>query len=594
MNSKRTIFLSIALMLAVCLGTSLQLCAKTTTYDYIKYNQVGFYPDQEKEIIIEDKAGKSYTLTDANGKKVASGKSKDTRKSPFNAKQRSIIDLSSITAPGQYTLTVGKNKASIIISEKALSALETAAIKAFYYQRSGMAIDSKYAGQWNRKAAHLDTKVMIHPSAATAKRPAGTIISSSKGWYDAGDYNKYVVNGAFSVALMLNAYSENKDYFDKLNLNIPESGKGLPDILAEIKYELDWLLTMQDPNDGGVYHKLTTPTFFKVTTKPSECDQQRYVIEKTTAATLDFAAVMAQASEIYFPYDSQYAQTMLKAAALAWEWAENNPKVYYDQTTLNEKYDPDIKTGTYADNYVSDEWFWAATTLYLSTNESKYYAKVTKYKPKSLTLPNWSKVSGLGCTAWAFAKNLKGNDAEIQKTMQQYIIAYAEKANADLYNSAFNTPYGNTAKDFFWGCNCDKLATQGIYLLQARKLALEQGKTEKAKEFLTNACRDADYLLGRNATGYCYVTGFGGKSPQHPHHSLSASDGIMAPIPGFMVGGPNPSTDESLKSSYMSDSPDESYTDDQGNSRVNEIAINWNASLVAFIGSLCADYDNIH
>src|SRR3712207_6095163 len=116
-------------------------------------------------------------------------------------------------------------------------------------------------------------------------------------------------------------------------------------------------------------------------------------------------------------------------------------------------------------------------------------------------------------------------------------------------------PYGNDAGDFFWGCLAEKCANQATSLVYAWLLTGE-------RSYLTNAYRNMDYLLGRNATGYCYVTGFGTKSPLHPHHRLSASDGIAEPLPGFLVGGPNPGRQDGV--SYPSNLPDESYADVEG------------------------------
>lgn len=130
---------------------------------------------------------------------------------------------------------------------------------------------------------------MVHPTAASTKRPAGTIISSPKGWYDAGDYNKYIVNSGFTLGLILQSYQLHQDRFNALNLQIPESDNNIPDILDEMMYNLEWMLTMQDPTDGGVYHKLTTPNF-EGFVMPEDCKQQRYVVQKTTTTALDFAA----------------------------------------------------------------------------------------------------------------------------------------------------------------------------------------------------------------------------------------------------------------------------------------------------------------
>src|SRR5207249_4670200 len=129
-----------------------------------------------------------------------------------------------------------------------------AALKGYYYQRASMPLEARWAGKWARPAGHPDTAVIIHTSAASAQRPAGTIIACSGGWYDAGDYNKYIVNCGITMATLLSAYEDFPHYFDTLNTVIPESGDKVPDILNEIIYNLRWMLTMQDPNDGGVYN----------------------------------------------------------------------------------------------------------------------------------------------------------------------------------------------------------------------------------------------------------------------------------------------------------------------------------------------------
>ena len=120
---------------------------------------------------------------------------------------------------------------------------------------------------------------------------------------------------------------------------------------------------------------------------------------------------------------------------------------------------------------------------------------------------------------------------------------------------------------------------QGVSLMYAYLLT---GKDV----YLTNAYRNMDYILGRNATGFCYVTGLGTKSPKHPHHRLSASDDIEDPIPGFLVGGPNPGQQDGAF--YPTASPDESYVDTEDSYASNEVAINWNAALVALASSLDA------
>ena len=163
--------------------------------------------------------------------------------------------------------------------------------------------------------------------------------------------------------------------------------------------------------------------------------------------------------------------------------------------------------------------------------------------------------------------------------MLQQLTAYCDAAIQDVATSSFQSPYGNKPTDFGWGCLAEFCCCQAMALLYADKV---MGETKYRRYALQNA----DYLLGRNATGYCYVTGFGDKSPMHPHHRPSEADGVDAPFPGMLVGGPNPGQQDKRDlgpAVYPSNVPDESYVDAMQSYASNEIAINWNASLVAFL-----------
>ena len=168
--------------------------------------------------------------------------------------------------------------------------------------------------------------------------------------------------------------------------------------------------------------------------------------------------------------------------------------------------------------------------------------------------------------------------------MKTMMLAYCDKRLATTATSSFQTPTGNNAREFGWGCLAEAFCANGMTFLFAHKVTGQQ-------KYLTAAMQCADYILGRNATGYCYVTGFGLKSPMHPHHRVSEADGIKAPIPGLLVGGPNPGQQDNRDGSinYPSKEPDESYIDNTPSYASNEIAINWNATLVGMAGWL----DNI-
>ena len=327
----------------------------------IRRNQVGSYPQQEKYVVIEgmNPAGK-LRVTTPDGKVL---KPKTVRKavSPWSGKTRYVVDLGQMSEAGNYQISVGGKQCDFRVSQHPYKDIATASLRLFYLIRSGVAIEG--SGDYNRPVGHPDTHVLVHNSAASPLRPTGTVISSPYGWYDAGDYNKYVVNSAFSIGLMFSAYEQLRPYFANLSVNIPESNNQTPDLLDEIMFNLQWLFTMQDPYDGGVYHKLTTPNF-EGFIMPTDCKQQRYVVAKTVTATLDFAAVMADAARLYEPYSKDYPGFAAQAAAVAeraYQWAKANPEAFYHQEQLS---NPAVTTGGYGDGSARDEFFWAASALY--------------------------------------------------------------------------------------------------------------------------------------------------------------------------------------------------------------------------------------
>lgn len=565
-----------SILLTVLACTVLNLQAKDDVQ--IRRNQVGCYPQQEKVIVVEGaNPGSKVRVTTPDGKTV---KAKSVRKavSPLSQKTRYVVDLGNLTLAGDYRVTLGNESCLLHVSEQPYHNIATASLRLFYLIRSGVPITR--GGAYNRPIGHADTRVLVHNSAASPLRPAGTVISSPYGWYDAGDYNKYVVNSAFSIGLMFAAYEQQRDYFAQLKTDIPESGNQTPDILDEMMFNLRWFLTMQDPYDGGVYHKLTTPNF-EGFVMPRDCRQPRYVVAKSVTATLDFAAVMADAARLFEPYQADYPGFSAQAAAMAeraYQWAKANPKAFYRQRQLK---DPAITTGEYGDGNAADEFFWAASALYRLTGRQTYLNDARQYQPRQFTTPTWGNVASLGAFEWLASP--AASPADESKTLRDEMLtqltAYCDAAIQGVGETSFQSPYGNSPHQFGWGCLAEHCCCQALLLLYADKMT---GTTQYRRYALQNA----DYLLGRNATGYCYVTGFGDQSPMHPHHRPSEADGVEAPFPGMLVGGPNPGQQDKRDlggAVYPSNIPDESYVDAMQSYASNEIAINWNASLVAFL-----------
>ncbi len=558
-------------LLAIILFAS---CAKAPVSNPIKVNQVGYYPDAKKVAVLDNFHADTVRFVNAEGVCVGLTGCQCETVSPWSGKKRAIVDFSMLTIPGEYTIQAGEYTQTVTIREHALEEVAKAAMKAFYLQRSGIAIEEEYAGIYARPLGHPDTLVYIHESAATETRPAESTISSPYGWYDAGDYNKYIVNSGFAIGAMLIGYEMAPDYYDTIDLNIPESGNDVPDFLDEIMFNLRWMATMQD-EDGGVYHKLTEPAF-EGFIKPTDCKKPRYVVQKGTAASLDFAAVMAMAYRLY-KHDGEYGAFVmngLEQAKRAFAWAEQHPEVYYTQNANNKVYNPAITTGAYDDEDCRDEFFWAATELFFATGDEYYLQLVEKHAPAAFAIPSWGGVDGLGIYEWL----LQAPGAEFCNPYYQSLLSAMDERLAEIPASCFAAPSGNRPEDFGWGCTGEHFAGQGQAMLLAYQLTDNE-------QYLAGAIADADYLLGRNATGYCYVTGFGSQRVMHPHHRLSASDGIDDPLPGFMAGGPNPKQQDlkEVPGGYASDYADESYEDKTPSYASNEIAINWNAYLVALL-----------
>ncbi len=561
--------------------------AKAQNQNGIALNQIGFFPNAPKVAIVSGETTGRFSVQTTAGKVVFTGKLKPSDHTDFSGIKTASADFSALQQNGNFVVSVDglPNSYPFGIKPNIYADAAKASIKAFYFQRASTGLPEKYAGKWHRMEGHPDSVVLIHPSAASANRPAGTIISAPRGWYDAGDYNKYVVNSGISTGTLLSLYEDFPHHMQSLQTNIPESGNHVPDLLNEISWNLRWMLAMQDPEDGGVYNKLTNAAFDAMEI-PEKGTAPRYVVQKGTAATLDFAAVMAQAARIFKPFSAQLpglADSCLAASKKAWVWAVKNPAVAYNQEAMNQKFDPKITTGGYGDASFTDEFIWAASELTISTGEESYYHYVDILADPSMPLPNWAQVKLLGFYSLARNQNkLIGKPKADLPEIKKRLIAFADQLISGTDATAFHTVFGKTASEFNWGSN-SSAANQGVALIKVYQLTGN-------KKYLDYALSNLDYLLGRNATGYSFLTGYGSKTPMHPHHRPSVSDGVVDPVPGLLVGGANPGRQDGVQ--YPSAIPDRAYIDDDRAYAANEITINWNAPFAYLINAIEALQSN--
>jgi len=568
------LYATFTILVLLCYNT---LSAQTIT-DRIKLNQLGFYTNAPKIAIVTGTTNASaFYVTSTNIRDtVFKGTLGEEMQSKNSSTKTRAADFSGLQKKGSYVVFVPGIGHSYIfrIGDKVNHEAAVAGLKGYYYQRVSMPLEEKYAGKWHRSAGHPDTEVFIHPSAASKERPAGTKISSPGGWYDAGDYNKYIVNSGITMGTMLSAYEDFSKYFDTLKTNIPESRDAVPEVLNELIYNLRWMLTMQDPNDGGVYNKCTNASFDGMV-MPGVTKAPRYVVQKGVAATLDLAAVAAQASRILQKFKKQLpglSDSCLKASVKAWQWALKNPAMEYNQNEINKQYEPKITTGGYGDRTFTDEWAWAAAELFVTTKDKSYYDVFTKQRKDSLSLPSWASVEMLASyTLLRFAKTLPGEAQKDAQGIGQKLVQFADRYISNVAGNAFKTVMGQSPKDFNWGSSSNA-ANQGIVLINAYLLT-------KDKKYINYALTNLDYLMGRNATGYSFLSGVGSKSIMHPHHRPSVADGVTEPVPGLLSGGPNPGKQDRC-AGYESSEPETTFLDGDCSYSTNEIAINWNSPFV--------------
>ena len=552
-------------MLAITALSASSLFAATAYH-----NQVGFLTKAQKQMAVVGAEGKEIVFKTSSGTEVLKVTAPEAQVwIPAGDTAASLVDFSEIQTEGKYQAYIDDEPIGhpITIGDKALEEAAKASIKFFYFQRASTALEEEYAGIYARDAGHLDTAVKYHPS--TGKTDTEATFNGSKGWYDAGDYGKYIVNSGISTYTLLQLYQQNKEYYDTLKLNIPESSNEVPDLLDEIRWNLDWMLTMQD-DDGGVFHKLTTKQFAG-NIMPEKGTAQRFAIGKGIEASWDFAAVVALASEIYKPYDPEFAQKCIDAAQKARLWALTHPYEIFEQPS-------DVSTGSYTGSVEWASKLWTNIEMYRVSGDTSVVSiiKSLPINNKKAVLQSWQNNYMLGI--FTIATNPDAFEAEMVDSATSIITTMADSYIKSLDNNGYGVALAKG--DFYWGSN-GVAANKGMILIHAYILTKEE-------KYLNAAQSIVDYILGRNPLDKSYLTGYGVNPTMNPHHRPSQADGIDAPVPGMIAGGPNASATDCAKKYNDANAVARSYYDNSCSYATNEVAINWNAPFAYVIGSLQA------
>lgn len=557
----------------------------TASLDFLAASQIGYTPKMKKQFTSPFPFS-SFTIV-----RLSDGKTVYTGGPPVRTVKSEVLgvpppvvyigDFSDLTTPGRYKIVTDKKESlPFNIGNEIFEAPLVAVQRMLYYQRAFTAIEEPYAERhWT------------HPSDAD-KAPPGVV----KGWHDAGDLSVYMPTMCQTIYWLLEAYTDFHPTED--NTNIPESGNGIPDLLDETRWGLEWVLSMQDDNKkhtGGFWAMAcvgcTNRDRGYGKTTPNNVDSYCKVHRPTVQNTAKAVAVLAYASVVFAPFDKQFAATCLAAARSGWDWMQRNPNATDDSgpgcTAYLQGGDPTLLRSNRA---------WAHASLFYATGENRYNeAYLRDYAPTDW-ISSYSKTEGFANRTYLRAS---GGDANIKQQIRQQIFTLADGVRNDANNHAFQY-----ATYYYWGCNGNAMHRTGQFSWPA---------------FLLDSTRKADrdagfdnlhYIFGRNALNICYVSGahrWGATRYRKEgfHHWMKALNNpdTLFHYPGALAGGPNEAPDVNDRSypasnvwGYFGDTRgasggrisnirdgrtplDARFTDNDSWS-TNEICINWNAAFL--------------
>jgi len=517
----------------------------------IRLNTLGYLPSHGKKATIAAAVTMFRVVREVGGAVAFRGRVTGPIHDADTLEDVYLADFSALRTPGVYHLEAagaGRSPSFRIAPDVYNDAYRTM-MQGMYLWRCGTAVKALYNGvTYSHEACHLDDAYLDYVGGGNTRA------ESTRGWHDAGDYNKYTVNGAFSAGVLLLAWEQNSQRLRALRLPQPNTSPGLPDFLSEVRWEMDWLLTMQAP-DGSVYQKVSTVNFGPAG-PPEQEKTPRYFVPWGSPATADFVAVTAQAARILRPYDAPYADRCLTAARRSYAFLQGHPADHApDQAAFH--------TGGYGTRD-PDERLWAAAEMWETTGEA---AALTDFETRARAVPDgqkiaadwgWGDVQNLGMLTYLFSAR-QGRDPALVSQIRTAVLATAD----GIVRTGGVGGYGRPLAGYYWGDN-GGVALTGAVLQAANRLQPTPAYTETALDAIS-------HLFGRNYYGRSFVTGLGADPPRHPHDRRSGlSTDSPAPgvptWPGYLVGGAWPGPRD--------------WVDVASRFQVNEIAINWNVALL--------------
>ncbi len=570
-----------------------QEAAPSLPVSKILVNQVGYLPGFKKTAVLVSASKSPLPWQMMRGEEaICSGETAVHGDDAASGQHLHLIDFSSCDAEGKgYRLRAGEDESHpFAIAKDLYRKMKYDALAYFYHNRSGSPISMPYAGEkrWARPAGHVtDEKVPCLPGSGCSYS-----LDVKGGWYDAGDHGKSVVNGGYSVWALLNLYERGmylgksaKEFADG-TMNIPERGNGVPDILDEARVELEFMLKMAVPDNaplaGMVHDSIHEEDWSGVPTAPHEDTMKRFLNPPSTAATFNLAAVAAQASRIWRELDPRFSRTCLRAAGKAYNAARKHPAMLASNEHKN--------GGSYEDDYLADERYWAAAELFITTGKFKYLSALER-SPHHLVMPTVDNVAGRGLDRTAMSRRDVGvlgliSLAVVPSTLpkkvvgrlREVIVEGAEESVEVVAREGYRLPLTSKPEaDYHWGSN---FAVMNNLII----LALAYDFTQES-EYVDALMEGMAYLLGVNPVDQCYVTGYGARPLRHPYHPFWAEQAdprFPPPPPGAIAGGPNQHLEDPRVHAAMPGgtcAPSTCFVDHVDSYSTNQVAINWNAAL---------------
>lgn len=541
----------------------------------IRINQMGYIPEGMKELIFTGSEKEFTVYNYVENKPVYQGILTTPEYDEVSGDTISKGDFSIVKEPGKYYVKAGDEVSPMfVISEKQFEICTDALLKGFYFQRCGVELTEEYAGVYKRPVCHLQPSYLFSPEAERLLEEEPDKleqIDTTGGWHDAGDFGRYTVASVKPIADLLLAYELFPGSFEH-PVNIPESSLNGADILHEVKVGLDFLLKMQKKSDGSVYTKVAS-RYFPGIIMPDQDMDPLLIFDTSSPATAGFTAVMAMAAGAFRELNQHYSKQCMDAAKRAYQWLKSNPEPKLFKNPAN------VISGEYGDDTDLDERYFAAAAMYRATGEETYHNDFLSYyhQLKDRMSIGWRNLAGYGTIVYLLTK-LPKEEAICTALKQEWLLRAQQLVSRSRENG-----YGVTlsAKEYVWGSN-GVIFNQSIHLIIA-------GLLLDSKEFDPIILYNWDYIFGRNAMDISYVTGLGERTVMRPHHRPSAADGIDAPVPGLLSGGPCARLqDEDARDQCVGLPPAKCFVDQTGSYSTNEIDIYWNSPAVFTGAYLCS------